>query len=218
VKLRVIDEETGAGVDEAYEVRLPGWSEERFLDEAPEQGFHELKDGELIVHAPANLDHQRVVRFLTFLLEGIVSKASLGEVFNGPGVFRVREGLLREPDVFFVSNERLSSARDRYAGAADFVIEVLSESGRRRDLVEKAEEYASAGVGEYWVVDPAGREVAVHRLEAPPAECPEARYAADTFREGRLESTAVPGFRIEVGWLWRRPLPSDYDCLREIAG
>ena len=218
MKLRVIDEETGAGVSDAYEVRLPGWTEERFLAEAPEQGFHELRNGELIVHSPVNVRHQRIVRFLTTLLSVFTSRRSLGEVLNGPGVFRVHEGLLREPDVFFVSKGRLSSVREQYVGAADFIIEVVSEGGRRRDLAEKADEYASAGVGEYWVVDPGAREVAAHRLVTLEGPASGARYAVETVSEGRLESSAAPGFWIEVGWLWRRPLPAEYDCLREIAG
>ena len=36
--------------------------------------------------------------------------------------------------------------------------------------------------------------------------------------EGRLESTAVPGFRIEADWLWQRPLPSEFECLRKTTG
>lgn len=209
MKLRVVDE-NGVRVDEAYEVRLPGWTEERFFAEAPERGFCEFKDGELIMHSPVNIEHQRIVRFLTFLLNGVVSKRSSGEVFNGPGVFRPREGLLREPDILFVSNERLAGVREQYAGAADFVIEVVSAGSRRRDLKEKAEEYEAAGVAEYWAVDPAAREVVVHGLE-------ERRFSVRKVTRGRLESTAVPGFRIEVNWLWQRPLPSDFDCLRELT-
>lgn len=188
-------DENGVRVGEPYEVRLPGWTEERFLAEAPEQGFYEFKDGELIVHSAVNVEHQDLVLFLASLLRVFVSKKSLGKVLGGPCVFRVREGLAREPDIFFVSNESLPEVREQYAGAADFVIEVVSEGSRRRDLKEKAGEYEDAGVGEYWVVDPAAQEVVVHRLE-------QGRFAVQEATRGRLESTAVPGFRIEVEWLW----------------
>ncbi len=209
MKLRVVDE-NGVRVGEAGEVRLPGWTEQRYFAEAPERGFYEFKDGELIVHSAVNLDHQDIVGLLTALLRDVVYRGSLGRVFNGPGVFRPREGLAREPDIFFVSNERLPEAREQYAGAADFVIEVVSEGGRTRDFKEKAGEYEAASVAEYWVVDPAAREVVVHRLV-------DRRFAAETLAEGRLESTAVPGLRIEVGWLWQRPLPNQFDCLRELT-
>ena len=221
MKLRVVDE-TGVRVGEAYEVRLPGWTEDRFFAETPDQGFYEFKDGELIAHSAVNLDHQEIVGFLTFLLRGVVSKESLGKVFNGPGVFRPREGLLREPDVFFISKERLAGVRDQYAGAADFVIEVVSEGGHARDLEEKPGEYEAAGVAEYWVVDPALRAAAVGYPAPPPGgEVVVHRLAGDRFevrrvRRGRLESTVVPRFRIEVEWLWQRPMPGLLDCLGEI--
>ncbi len=208
MKLSVVDE-NGVRVSEPYEVRLPGWTEERYFAEAPEQGFCEFKDGELIVHSAVNVEHQDLVLFLASLLRVFVSKKSLGKVLGGPGVFRVREDLAREPGVFFVSNERLARLREQYAGAADFVIEVVSEGGRRRDLEEKAGEYEAAGVAEYWVVDPVSREVVVHRLE-------EGRFAVQTVARGRLESTAVAGFWIQADWLWQQPMPGAYDCLQEI--
>ena len=210
MRLQVVDE-NGVRVGEADEVRLPGWTEERYFAQAPERGFYEFKDGELIVHSAVNVEHQDLVLFLVSLLRVFVSKKSLGKVLGGPCTFRVREGLAREPDIFFVSNERLAGIREQYAGGADFVIEVVSEGGRTRDFKEKAGEYEAAGVAEYWVVDPAAREVVVHRLD-------QGSFAVETLREGRLESTAVPGFRIEVEWLWQRPLPSEFDCLRELTG
>jgi len=209
MKLRVVDE-NGVRVGEAYEVRVPGWSEQRYFAETPEEGFYEFEDGELIVHSAVNVEHQDLVLFLGSLLRVFVSKKSLGKVLGGPCVFRVRDGLAREPDIFFVSNERLPEVREQYAGAADFVIEVVSEGSRTRDLDEKAGEYEAAGVAEYWVLDPAAREVIVHRLE-------QGRFAVRSVTQGCLESTAVPGFRIEVEWLWQRPLPSEFDCLRQMS-
>ncbi len=210
MRLQVIDE-NGVAVKEPYEVRFSGWTEDRFFAEAPEEGFCEFKDGELIVHAAASDSHQDIVGFLTFLVRGFVSRRSLGRVFNGPGVLRPRQGLCREPDVCFISKQLLSALTAQYAPAADFVIEVVSEGGRKRDLKEKVEEYRAAGIAEYWVVDPANREVVVHRLAG-------GEYQIRKVSEGRLEAAAIPGFWIEVGWLWQTPLPSDYDCLHEVAG
>ena len=210
MRLQVVDE-NGVALRGPYEVRLPGWTEERFFAEAPEEGFYEFKDGELIVHSAVNLEHQGIVRFLTVLLTVFVSKRSLGQVFNGPGILRPRPDLCREPDIFYVSKERLSALKPQYvAGAADVVIEVISEGSRRRDLEEKADEYRAAGVGEYWVVDPARREVVVHVLV-------EGEYSVSKVAQGRLESSALPGFWVDAEWLWQKPLPSEYDCLGEVA-
>ena len=43
------------------------------------------------------------------------------------------------------------------------VVEVLSGSTRRRDHVQKRELYLNAGVAEYWVIDPEGRNVRIVR-------------------------------------------------------
>jgi Uma2 family endonuclease len=43
------------------------------------------------------------------------------------------------------------------------VVEVLSPTTRRRDLVNKREYYLDAGVGEYWLVDGERREIRVIR-------------------------------------------------------
>lgn len=41
-------------------------------------------------------------------------------------------------------------------------------------------------------------------------------YRAKGVGTGRLESQAVPGFWLDVGWLFQQPLPSVVECLREV--
>jgi len=47
-------------------------------------------------------------------------------------------------------------------GAPDFVLEVLSESTRRKDSIKKLEKYADAGVKEYWIIDPKYKKLLVY--------------------------------------------------------
>lgn len=104
MQIRVVTGE-GQQVAEPFLVRLGGWTEERYLAEAPEDRLWEFQDGELIVHSPATPAHQRIVGFLTFLLKGFIEERGLGEVFNGPAVLRLRPGADKEPDLFFVRRE-----------------------------------------------------------------------------------------------------------------
>lgn len=57
-----------------------------------------------------------------------------------------------QPDVFGTCDS--SRFKDgRYYGAPDLIIEVLSPSTRKKDIVIKGAKYAEAGVKEYWIID-----------------------------------------------------------------
>jgi Uma2 family endonuclease len=50
-------------------------------------------------------------------------------------------------------------------GVPDMVVEILSPSTKRRDSIEKFQQYLKYGVREYWVVDPETRSLQVYILE-----------------------------------------------------
>jgi len=206
VQLKIVTE-AGREILRADEVRIPGWTEERYFEEGPQEGFSEYKDGLLILHSQVTIEHQDFVGFLSTLLGLYASARRSGHVVMGPGVLRLRKDLDREPDLFFVSTARAAQIKKAYVEApADLVIEVTSAGSESRDLEEKREEYRTAGVSEYWVIDANAQRVTVHRLAGTD-------YQVTAMGRGRLESSAVPGFWIEVDWLWQRPLPSVIECL-----
>jgi len=57
-----------------------------------------------------------------------------------------------QPDVFVVCDRDKVFGKKYCNGAPDFVIEVMSDSSRGRDLEDKKIWYYKAGVKEYWVV------------------------------------------------------------------
>ncbi len=196
-----------------YLLRLMGWTEKQYFKEAPEMWFVEFEDGELIVHSPVNVRHQRITGFLTFLLRGYVGSRNLGEVLNGPGVTRLRPGLNYEPDIFVVPAEHLRRFHRQYfAGAPALVVEVIAPSTRTYDLRTKAGNYRAHRVPEYWAVDPERQTLHQHLLP----EDPSAPYLVTTHTDGRLDSQAVAGFWIDVGWLCQEPLPAELGCLEQI--
>ena len=75
----------------------------------------------------------------------------------------MREGTFREPDVTVYLSEHLDRFGDRYGELPDLVIEVVSEDSRShsRDYDDKRRDYASAGVPEYWIVDPCEQRITV---------------------------------------------------------
>ena len=67
-----------------------------------------------------------------------------------------------QPDVIFVSNEKLNIITpDNIQGAPDLVIEVLSPSTAHRDRTFKRALYARHRVGEFWLVDTNARLIEV---------------------------------------------------------
>ena len=69
-----------------------------------------------------------------------------------------------QPDVLIVC-DRSKFQNGRIFGAPDFLVEVLSPSTRKKDMFLKLFKYHNAGVREYWLVDPAAKEITVYDLE-----------------------------------------------------
>ena len=200
MKYSVVDE-LKQPVQGPWLVRVSGWTMERYLAEAPEMQFCEFERGDLIMHSPVKVRHQKTVRFVTFLLTHHCSSKNVGEVMNGPAALRVFEDVAREPDIFVIPPDRVPGMGELPVVAVpSLIIEVASPSTRQLDLKVKADEYRELGVAEYWAVDTERKELTTH-------------WPAKVMKSGILESFALPGFKIKVDWLWQDPLPPEVDCL-----
>lgn len=127
----------------------------------------------------------------------------LGEVIIAPMDVYFDEGNVFQPDIIFVSNERASILQNgkHVKGAPDLVVEILS-SNWRHDLNHKRRIYERYNVLEYWIVDPRSRTVEVLVHENGAFECVQRAVAGET-----AASTLLPGFVVEVAYLFRGLLP-----------
>ncbi|MFC1464697.1 MAG: Uma2 family endonuclease [Candidatus Brachytrichaceae bacterium NZ_4S206] len=180
-------------------VRRQRMSFDEFLAWNPEGGLTEWVNGEAVQYMPATSTHQRVIQFLVQLIGYFVQIHQLGKLFTGPYAMRLPGGNAREPDVFFVSNARLTNAGEAFLdGPADLVIEVVSDDSVSRDRVEKFDEYEAAGIPEYWVIDPRP-----HRKRADFfVRNTEGRYQQAPAIDGVYRSATLPGFWLKADWLW----------------
>ena len=71
------------------------------------------------------------------------------------------QALVLQPDVLFVSTDRLSIVRNQVWGAPDMVAEVLSPGSERDDRTRKLTWYRQYGVRECWLVNQFERDVEV---------------------------------------------------------
>ena len=174
------------------------WSEEAYL--ALDTGrLIEYSEGFLEFPPMPTMAHQDMLIFLFELLKAYVLKHQLGKVYVAPLPVRLRAGRYREPDVFFVSTQRVHEAEGKYPSGADLVMEIVSgsPSDRERDLVQKRHDYAQAGIPEYWIVDPDEGAITVLWLEGE-AYIEHGRFAGDETATSRL----LPGFAVAVAGVW----------------
>lgn len=140
------------------------WTREE-LHSLPDDGNkYELIRGELFVTPAPTVSHETIVARLTRILDPYVAANDLGYVFHRGAVVNVDEESEVEPDLM------VRQPPDREdAGWADgplpiLVVEVASDSTRRRDRVRKRGIYADAGIPEYWIVDGRDRTIRIVRL------------------------------------------------------
>lgn len=123
----------------------------------------ELFDGEVIMTAVPSILHQTVAKEVSAMIDQYVKKRNLGLVLPNPVDVVLSEHVQFQPDVTYLSRRR-SSINDgqRYDGAPDLVVEILSESTEERDRTFKFREYARGGALEYWLVSPEKKEMEVY--------------------------------------------------------
>ena len=173
--------------------RQGDWTEEEYLS-LDTNRLIEFTDGVLEFLPMPKPSHARLSRFISDQLRAYAIFKGIGDVFWAPFSIRIAADKLREPGIVYLSNERIPRV-DVPPTGADLVVEVLSEGkqNRFRDLNTKRTEYASAGIPEYWIVDPETETITVLTLV-------ESAYRVHgEFASGQTASSALlPGFVVDV--------------------
>jgi len=170
----------------------PGqWTEEDYFALPDTHRYVELSEGELIVPPHPTNRHQVAVLELAVRLREFVRARDLGEVRIAPLPVRLWPGKIREPDIFFFLKAHADRIGEQVCGVPDLIIEVTSPSTSRVDRMEKFQEYARAGVLEYWIVDPEARTVEVYTLRRGAYVLQGKWGPGETAASGLLEGFAV---------------------------
>jgi Uma2 family endonuclease len=170
------------------------WTFDELVAELPESNLPtELWDGELVMSPAPPFLHQKIVGRFHDLLKDWVRRHRLGETAHAPLDMVLSARRATQPDVVFVSNERLGIIQERIMGAADLVAEVISPGTRRRDRIDKRDRYEQHGVREYWLIDPEAKTVEVLHLESG------TYHLAGRWHPGeRARSRLLKGFEVPV--------------------
>jgi Uma2 family endonuclease len=141
------------------------WTEVDYFSLPDTNRYVELSEGRLIMPPHPTYSHQTALQNLFLRLQAFVEEHRLGIVRFAPLPVRLWPGKIREPDIFFIAKEHKDRIGEEVCGVPDLVVEVTSSSTLKTDRMEKFQEYAQAGVAEYWIVDPQERTIEVYFLK-----------------------------------------------------
>ena len=171
------------------------WTYAKARAQLPETNLPtEIWDGHLVM-APAPIpSHQIISSRIEDALRRWVSRRRLGLVLYAPVDVVLTPKLVYQPDVFFISKQRLHLITDRIQGAPDLVVEIVSSGRRKHDYKDKKDNYEAHGVKEYWIIDPDKEHIEVWWLN-------EEKFFELLGRCSGKEQAAskiLPGFKVGV--------------------
>lgn len=182
----------------AYRIRSfpsPGTATEEDLLSVNEagKGLCELVDGVLVEKAMGYFE-SRIAAVLVYFMESFLEPNDLGLVLGADGAARFARGLVRIPDVSFVSWGRLPDRRIPDEPNPDLVpdlaVEVVSRGNTDNEMRRKREEYFRSGVQIVWEVYPRSRSVTVYTSPD--------RFTVVDETEALDGADVLPGFRLKI--------------------
>lgn len=133
----------------------------------PEGTLCEVINNVLYMSAAPKYTHQRLVGLCYQRIANYLDETGEGMAAISPvDVYFEELNSAVQPDVMYISNENMHILHEDgyFYGAPDLIIEVLS-SDKNRDRVQKKSLYEKAGVKEYFIVNPANRNVIAYSLQ-----------------------------------------------------
>lgn len=134
----------------------------------PDDVRAELIDGELIfLEAPSSIHQELITELLLDIGNYVRNNKGPCKVLPAPLDVQLDcdNRTMIQPDISVICQKDRIVEKGVY-GAPDFCIEIVSPSSRKRDYSKKVDKYMSAGVREYWIVDPKRETVLCYFFEA----------------------------------------------------
>ena len=164
-----------------------------------ESEWVELIEGDVFMMSPTPTRFHQEISGEIFLQIGSYLRGKKCKVYAAPFTVRPFEredddprgvDTVVQPDITVVCDPgKLDDMGCK--GAPDLIVEILSPSNRRHDMLTKFNLYQRAGVREYWIVDPDARTVSVYTLEEGAYHAAEVYSAGSSVPVGVLEDCSI---------------------------
>jgi len=179
----------------------PGWAEECHVLEIAdrESRLCELVDGVLIEKDMASFE-SHVAMLIGFYINLFLTDHDLGIVLGPDGMLRLAEGLVRIPDVSFISWDQLPKRifPDEPIASLypNLAVEVISAGNTPGEMRRKLRDYFTAGSQLVWLVYPKTQSAEVFTSPRKPRKLTEA--------DSLLGGDVLPGFELSLRTLFAR--------------
>ncbi len=173
----------------------------------------ELIKGVMVDRMAAHYPHEWIFMWLASILSQYTGKRGLGVVLGSRTAVKIDRYDGRLPDILFVRAENAAIIhKDAIYGAPDVVVEIVSPNDYRSDLISLETDYSAIEVPEIVFIDPQRKSVRlVRRTEI-------GEYAETVLTTGPLELRGVPGFQLQVEWLFADNPPAAFDVTARLLG
>ena len=167
--------------------------------DGPNKRICELVDG-VLVEKPMGFKEGLLGSVIGHLIWAFLDRHNLGVAAGADGPVRLRLGLVRVPDVCFVSWKRIGGDEvpDGPISAIipELAIEVLSKGNTPCEIALKLQEYFRAGVLVVWVINPKTQTAEVYTSPTRKRQIG---------KDGALDGGAIlPGFKLSLKDLFAR--------------
>ncbi len=163
-------------------------------------------EGEIIMHSPVSLEHNRVTGNLFFIIRHFLFKS------HDKGYLGIEKILTRfsrndyEPDICYYSAEKAQKfyANQNVFPVPDFIVEVISKSTEKHDRETKFADYELHRVKEYWIVDPIVETIEQYILQGDKYELqenPDGQVKSTVIKELVLPKTAIFDTSENAKWI-----------------
>jgi len=135
------------------------------FESLPEGTLAQFIQNKIVMSPSLNDNHQKVLDTIYRRIGNFIEQNGLGETRCAPYDVFLNKYNIFQPDIIFISNANIQFIKENgFHGAPDLIIEILSPSTAKYDLVDKKDVYEQFAVKEYIIINPADKTVTIYEL------------------------------------------------------